>query len=90
MSPQRPSISGQQCVRALTRGGFEFVSQRGSHVKLRNTTSGRRCVVPMHSDLAVGTLASIIRQAGLTPDEFFHLVDPKAFPLTSRVAPDDR
>ena len=81
MSPQRPSISGQQCVRALTRGGFEFVSQRGRHVKLRSTTSGRRYVVPLHSDLAVGTLGSIIRQAGLTPDEFFHLVRPQGIPV---------
>ena len=65
-----PVVSAQQAVAALERAGFVFVSQRGSHCKYRNPITGRRCVVPMHRTLATGTLASILRQAGLTTDEF--------------------
>jgi predicted RNA binding protein YcfA (HicA-like mRNA interferase family) len=83
-----PAISAKVCIRALERAGFRFAAQKGSHVKLRNDETGRRCVVPIHPELAAGTLASIIRQAGLTPDEFFHYVDPRAFPLSSAPADD--
>jgi predicted RNA binding protein YcfA (HicA-like mRNA interferase family) len=76
-----PTISAKVCIRALERADFRVVAQKGSHVKLRSEETGRRCVVPMHPELATGTLASIIRQAGLSPDEFFHHVDPRAFPL---------
>jgi len=60
-----PVVSAQQAVAVLERAGFVFVSQRGSHRKYRKPITGRRCVVPMHR-----TLASILRQAGLTTDEF--------------------
>lgn len=58
---------------ALSRAGFEPVSQRGSHVKVRNAT-GRSAIVPMHEELAVGTLSSILRQAGLDREEFLALL----------------
>jgi predicted RNA binding protein YcfA (HicA-like mRNA interferase family) len=60
-------------VRLLGVVGFAQVSQRGSHVKLRNAT-GRTVIVPMHRELKTGTLRSILRQAGLTPDEFVALL----------------
>jgi len=59
-------------VRALERGGFAVVSQRGSHRKLRHP-DGRVVIVPMHRGLASGTLASILRQAGLSPAELEEL-----------------
>jgi predicted RNA binding protein YcfA (HicA-like mRNA interferase family) len=65
-----PVVSAQEAVAALERSGFTFVSQRGSHRKYRNPQSGRRCVVPMHRTLATGTLASILRQAGLSVEDF--------------------
>jgi predicted RNA binding protein YcfA (HicA-like mRNA interferase family) len=55
---------------ALDRAGFEHVGTHGSHVKLRHVVTGRVVVVPLHRELARGTLASVLRQAGLTPDEF--------------------
>ncbi|MBU7047013.1 MAG: type II toxin-antitoxin system HicA family toxin [Theionarchaea archaeon] len=66
------SISGHKVIKALTKIGFEFVKQRGSHVKLKKTTNnGKRIViVPLHKDLPDGTLHSISRQAGLTYKEF--------------------
>ena len=56
----------------LETAGFTEVGQRGSHVKfVRETADSRRtAVVPRHREVAVGTLRSILRQAGLTPGEF--------------------
>lgn len=47
--------------------GFEFVSQKGSHRKFRGPT-GRIVIVPMHKEIAIGTLKSILRQAGMAPE----------------------
>ena len=57
---------------ALRRVGFELVSQRGSHVKLRND-GGRTVIVPDHREIARGTMRSILRQADLTAEEFERL-----------------
>lgn len=66
------SVSGQEVIIALTRIEFKFVKQKGDHVKLRRITlEGKRtAIVPLHKDLAQGTLHSISRQAGLTFKEF--------------------
>lgn len=61
-------ISGSDVVRALKRIGFEQVSQKGSHVKMRRSPC--TVIVPMHRELAEGTLRSIARQAGLTWGDF--------------------
>ena len=66
-------LSGSEAVAALGRVGFVQVSQRGSHVKLKNQ-AGRMVIVPMHRELAPGTLGSILRQAGLERSEFNDLV----------------
>ncbi len=61
-------VSGRAAVRALQKLGFVQVRQRGSHVVLRKGDRG--CVVPMHDELAAGTLRGILRQAGVTLEEF--------------------
>ncbi|MCA1748926.1 MAG: type II toxin-antitoxin system HicA family toxin [Sphingomonadales bacterium] len=66
--PKLPVLSGAEAVRALEPLGFEQKGRRGSHVVLRNGDAG--CVVPLHKKSRKGTLAGIIRQAGLTKDEF--------------------
>jgi predicted RNA binding protein YcfA (HicA-like mRNA interferase family) len=48
--------------------GFEQAQQRGSHVVMHRNNDG--CVVPLHKELAVGTLAGILKQAKVTPEEF--------------------
>lgn len=74
MSPHYPVMSGPGMMSALQRGGFVQVSQKGSHVKMRHT-SGRVAIVPNHRELAQGTLRSILRQAGISDEEFRKLVD---------------
>lgn len=66
--PKLPRVSGNAIVRALERLGFEKLRQSGSHVVMRRGTKG--CIVPMHSEVKVGTLAGVLRQAELSLDEF--------------------
>jgi predicted RNA binding protein YcfA (HicA-like mRNA interferase family) len=66
--PKPPRVSGAAVVRALERLGFEKLRQSGSHVIMRRGPKG--CVVPMHSEVKTGTLAGILRQADVTPEEF--------------------
>ena len=65
-------VSGRQVIRALEKLGFEQVRQRGSHIVLKKQTpeGAVGCVVPLHRELAIGTLRGILKQAGVTPDEF--------------------
>ena len=63
------SVTAMQVVAALGRLGFVRISQKGSHAKLRHA-DGRTTIVPMHRrDIPAGTLRSILRQAGLTPEQ---------------------
>lgn len=73
MSPRLPMLSGREVVTALKRAEFVPVSQRGSHLKLRHP-DGRTVIVPMHHELALGTLSSILRQSQLTLEEFQRLL----------------
>jgi predicted RNA binding protein YcfA (HicA-like mRNA interferase family) len=70
--PKLSRVSGEKAIRALERLGFAQIRQRGSHVVLkRQTPEGEvGCVVPLHRELAIGTLRGILRQAKVTPDEF--------------------
>jgi len=65
-------VSGEEAIRALEKLGFIRVRQRGSHIVLRKEIpeGATGCVVPMHQELAIGTLRGILRQAQVTPDEF--------------------
>jgi predicted RNA binding protein YcfA (HicA-like mRNA interferase family) len=68
MPSELPHVAGADAVRALERAGFVFRSQRGSHRKLRHS-DGRTVIVPMHRELAPGTLRSILKQAGLSVEQ---------------------
>jgi len=66
--PKLPVVSGAEAIRALERLGFMVVRQRGSHIVLRRGASG--CVVPNHREIKPGTLAGVLKQAGVSADEF--------------------
>ena len=61
--------------RKLEAAGFAEISQKGSHVKFAKETDAglRTAIVPRHQEVSAGTLRSILRQAGLTVDEFEEL-----------------
>jgi len=70
--PRLRRVSGQETIRALERLGFVQIRQRGSHIVLKMHTpeGGIGCVVPLHKELAFGTLRGILRQAKVTVEEF--------------------
>jgi predicted RNA binding protein YcfA (HicA-like mRNA interferase family) len=69
-----PNISGRDCVHALGKIGFYVKRQEGSHMILRRDEPFAQIVVPDHRELDRGTLRAIIRQAGLSVDEFVKLL----------------
>ena len=66
--PELPRISGNEAIRIFKKLGFYEARQKGSHVVMRRGNRG--CVIPRHKELAIGTLRSAIRQAGITVEEF--------------------
>lgn len=70
-----PQVSGKEVVKALGKLGYFVDIQHGSHIILRNEASPyRRVTVPNHRTIAKGTLRSIIRDVGLTVEEFLALL----------------
>jgi predicted RNA binding protein YcfA (HicA-like mRNA interferase family) len=74
VSPALSDLPVRKVIRALESVGFSYVRIRGSHAVYRDQ-AGRVAVVPQHGVVKRGTLASILRQAGLTPAEFLKLLD---------------
>ena len=73
--PKLPAVSGIEVVKVLAKIGYDVDHQTGSHMILRQREAPhRRLTVPRHSELAKGTLRAIIRQAGLTVEEFLGLL----------------
>lgn len=73
--PKLPLLSGRDVIKALVKLGYMIDHQTGSHIILRHKDPpNRRLTVPNHKEIAKGTLRAIIRQAGLTRDEFLKLV----------------
>jgi len=70
--PKLPHLSGQEIIRALERLDFVQARQRGSHVVMKKYTPEGKvgCVVPLHGEVAIGTLHSILKQAKISVDEF--------------------
>lgn len=73
--PKLPILSGKDVVKTLSKIGYKIDHQTGSHIILRHEKPPhRRITVPDHKEIAKGTLRAIIRQAGLTIEEFVRLL----------------
>lgn len=71
--PRLPRISAKEAIRVLERLEFEQVRQTGSHVVMKKKSNHAiGCVVPLHRELKIGTLASILKQAQVSPEEFIN------------------
>jgi predicted RNA binding protein YcfA (HicA-like mRNA interferase family) len=73
MTERLPSLKAREVIRALERAGFSVTRTAGSHSRLvHGTDPTRQVTVPVHSgkDLKRGTVQGILRQAGLTVEEF--------------------
>ena len=69
--PKLPVLSHLEVIKALNKIGYNIDHQTGSHIILRQDKEPyRRLTIPNHKEISKGTINSIIRQAGLTKDEF--------------------
>jgi len=66
-------LSGKELVKILSKIGFAFQRQKGSHMVLRRETPSARVVVPNHRNLRVGTLRTILNEAGITIEQLVAL-----------------
>ena len=67
-----PIISGKELIKFLSKKGFEIVSQKGSHVRMKQNKFGevKVTIVPLHKELDAGTLLAILRQCEIEKEEF--------------------
>lgn len=77
--PKLPVVSGPQLLRVLTVICYQVINKRGDHVTLgpkRASNPDRTCllVIPMHKELKIGTLMTILARASLSKDEFVKLL----------------
>jgi predicted RNA binding protein YcfA (HicA-like mRNA interferase family) len=68
--PGLPKLSGRAVVKAFGRDGWQLARQKGSHMILVKDGSWATLSVPDHREVAPGTLRSLIRASGLTPEQF--------------------
>lgn len=74
MSSKYPILSPSKVISILIKLGFQKVSQKGSHAKYKNITTSRICIIPMHDEIARGTLKSILEQADIELEVFLNLL----------------
>jgi len=73
MGAKYPVLRPSEIIRTLGKFGFVFKSQKGSHAKYVMTAKDmptRTAIIPMHDEVAKGTLQSILEQAGITLEDF--------------------
>jgi len=61
-------VSGGEAVRALRRLSFTVVRQEGSHIRMSKPAV--RITVPNHKTIRPKTLQSVLRQAGVSVEQF--------------------
>jgi len=72
-----PRLSGKEVIKIISKIGFKTIRQKGSHVFMMKETENKKVttVVPLHDEIDRGTLLEIIRQIGLTKEEFLDLAE---------------
>lgn len=72
MGSKYPVLTPKQVIAALEKTGFIFIKQRGSHMKYQK--GSYTVIIPNHSEIAKGTLKSILSMANIELDEFLKLL----------------
>ncbi|MDA8137226.1 MAG: type II toxin-antitoxin system HicA family toxin [Desulfobacteraceae bacterium] len=74
MSPKPLLISGRKLVKLFEQLGYKKVSQRGSHIKMKNDDTGSVVIIPDHKELDRWTLKTILKQAEIPDQQYNELV----------------
>ena len=72
MSKELPALRAREVVRTLEKAGFSRWRHKGSHLTMFREADRRALTIPIHfsKNVPKGTLRAIIKQAGLSPEEF--------------------
>lgn len=68
------NISGKEAVKAFQKAGWEKVGQVGSHLVMTKPNIRVNLSIPQHKELSTGTLRALIRNSGMSVDEFISLL----------------
>ena len=71
MGSKYPVLTPNEVIKKLEKFGFYYVSQKGSHVKYTNGI--KTVIIPNHSEVAKGTLKSILSMADIPLEDFLNL-----------------
>jgi predicted RNA binding protein YcfA (HicA-like mRNA interferase family) len=76
MSSRLRVVSGRETIATLERIGYRPVRQKGSHVRMRHSDPAKHkpLTIPLHRELRPGLLRAILRDAGLSPEDFSNLL----------------
>jgi predicted RNA binding protein YcfA (HicA-like mRNA interferase family) len=69
MSPKPPLLSGRELVKIFIKLGYRKVSQKGSHIKIKNDETGNVAIIPDHKELDRWTLRTILREAEISEEK---------------------
>ena len=70
MNSKYPILPPKKIIKVMKRLGFHKISQKGSYAKFINQNTGKIFIIPMHYEVARGTLRSILEQADIELEEF--------------------
>lgn len=75
MGSKYPVLPPEKIIKALQKEGFYKASQKGSHAKFKKEgETSRIVIIPMHDEIAKGTLQNILEQAGISLEIFMKLL----------------
>ncbi len=70
MNPKPPLLSGRKLVKVFENMGYEKISQRGSHIKMKNYETESVIIIPDHKEVDRWTLKTILKQAEISEEKF--------------------
>ena len=70
MSPKPLLVSGRKLIKMFKKLGYEKISQKGSHIKIKNYSTGSVLIIPDHKELDRWTLKTILKQADISDKDF--------------------
>ena len=73
MSSKYPVLPPNKIIKVMRKLGFYKISQKGSHAKYKNDKTEKIFIIPMHYEIAKGTLKSILEQANIELEEFLEI-----------------
>ena len=70
MSPKPLLVSGRKLIKMFKKLGYKEISQKGSHIKMKNYSTGSVLIIPDHKELDRWTLKTILKQAKISDKDF--------------------